>query len=122
MRKYSDAVMHHFFAAEHVGRLPEIRGMVRVVLGVDERVELSCQIDEHGVIQCAKFKAYGNPFTIAASAFACEALTGQTVQAIKDWDFQAFQEALDMPEDGVPSAILIEEVLKEVLKRYEQNV
>lgn len=100
-----------FFAMASVGSLKQ-----------GDAVELSLVCDEAGVIKDIGFKAYGNPYLIAALSWLCEQSKGEELdrvcQKVAEPDlFTAFE----IPTSRVYSVFIIEDVFNNISKTIAQN-
>jgi nitrogen fixation NifU-like protein len=125
MKNYNKLVYQHFFNSQAVGEfskeVPHIS--VQVGQGSDtDRLQLQLQFTTHHKIKAARFKAYGNPYTVAAASLLCELLPGLSLENAKLIRHTALQEPLEIPITRRHSALLAEQALQTALQIYERGL
>lgn len=117
--QYSDVVLKHFHAPLHVGELSCAQD--NVVTGragshsCGNRVQLQFLVDDAGVVRDAKFKAYGNPYTIAACDYVASEMIGRSVETLGALTHEKLVKALTIPPTRLGSALIVEDALKAVV-------
>ncbi len=116
---YSSAVIRYFDETDHAGTLSaQTDGVYVQQLGVSDResFELSVQIDG-GVIQVARFRAFGPPVLIAAGEWVCRQVEGQSTDVLLGLVEQAIIEALDVTNIHIHLAALVCSTVKAVCQK-----
>ena len=81
-------------------------------------IELAVRVDGARVLD-ARFLAFGCPTTIAVGAFLAEHLRGASRARAAALDARAIRAALEIPDERAHCALVGEDVLKEVLARWD---
>ena len=116
--KYPQLVQQHFFNPYHSGEWPAINDDVACgkggsySLGAVVQLQWQCQ-GSH--ITEARFKAYGNPYLIAAASYTTQWLEGKSISAVAQLTYQWLIDELDLPTTQQHCAIVIEESVKAAL-------
>jgi len=125
---YSDKVLDHYENPRNVGKMDDTdlnvgTGMVGAPACGDV-MRLQIKVNEHGVIQEAKFKTYGCGSAIASSSLLTEWVKGKNLEeagAIKNTDIAA---ELALPPVKIHCSVLAEDAIKAAihdLKKKQQN-
>lgn len=119
---YSDLVIEHFFQPQNVGCFnadePDVYTGQVGAIAVSDMIQLQLQINSLGIITQAKFKAYGNPYTIAALSWLTTKLVMQSLAQARQIDYQFIATHVGIPHQKMPSALLVMEVLRSALDKY----
>src|SRR3970282_1062128 len=123
---YSDKVIDHSENPRNVGSLPKDSANVGTgLVGAPECgdvMKLQVMVNpETGVIDDAKFKAFGCGSAIASSSLATEWFKGKTVDqalAIKNTDIVA---ELSLPPVKIHCSVLAEDAIKAAIPAYKRN-
>jgi len=83
-------------------------------------VQLQLQI-KNNKITAAKFKCYGNPYTMAAASYATELLLDKTIDEANNIRHTNFVEALEFPQVKVHGSLLVEDAIKAAIKVYQEQ-
>lgn len=122
--RYSSEVERYFDDPPNVGVLsgPQRQLGVGAAGGVRHgaRVEFHIRVDE-GVVQEARFRAYGCPCTIAAAARAAEKLQGLGVAAMGKFDPHELAAELGLPADKLTGVLLVEDALRASLADWRSR-
>jgi NifU-like protein involved in Fe-S cluster formation len=118
---YSDAVWDRFGQPAHAGRLEPGPGVFSARAGTAAArslLELSLRV-QGGMIEQARFRAYGCPSAIAVGEWLAEQLAGKAVEALRanPWNAAAIRQALNLAEDRAHCALMGEDVLSALLKQ-----
>ncbi|MGG4774191.1 iron-binding protein [Alcaligenaceae bacterium 429] len=115
--RYNAQVESYFKQPEHAGVIAIATAKAGSALAgsVQEgaAIKLSLGVDESGVIQQARFQAYGCGATIAAAEYACRWAEGKPVEQLASLTSAELMQALDLPAVKLHSAILAVEVLRD---------
>ena len=122
---YSDKVIDHYENPRNVGSFA--KGDEQVGTGMvgapacGDVMKLQIRVNDHGVIEDAKFKTYGCGSAIASSSLVTEWVKGKTLdQALEIKNSQIAQE-LSLPPVKIHCSILAEEAIKAAVKDYKDK-
>ncbi|MGG4604125.1 iron-sulfur cluster assembly scaffold protein [Paenalcaligenes sp. Me131] len=119
--RYNAQVESYFKQPEHAGVLAITAAKTGSALAgsVQEgaAIRLSLGLDENGVIQQARFQAYGCGVTIAAAEYACRWAEGKRVEQLASLTSAELMQALDLPAVKLHSTILAVEVLRDAASK-----
>jgi len=122
---YSDKVIDHYENPRNVGSFA--KGDEQVGTGMvgapacGDVMKLQIRVNDHGVIEDAKFKTYGCGSAIASSSLVTEWVKGKTLdQALEIKNSQIAQE-LSLPPVKIHCSILAEDAIKAVVKDYKDK-
>ena len=113
---YSDKVIDHYENPRNVGVLDT--GAANVGTGMvgapacGDVMRLQIQVNEHGVIEDAKFKTYGCGSAIASSSLLTEWVKGKTLQQAREIKNTQIAEELALPPVKVHCSVLAEDAIK----------
>jgi nitrogen fixation NifU-like protein len=123
-RSYHEAVLDHFRAPRNVGSLDKNDVNVGTALvgkaSCGDVIKLQVEIRD-GVIQDAKFKAFGCGSAIASSSLATEMIVGKKVEeayGLKNTDLSSH---LKLPPVKIHCSVLAEEAIKGAIDDYQQK-
>ena len=115
---YSPLIYHYFNNQQYVGEFPHseqgILSAENGTPGISDVVKISFKLDSKHTILDAKFKAYGNPYTIAILAWICETMVNKPIAQLSEITYRAIIDLFELPEHKIKSAILIEDLLKKI--------
>ena len=119
---YSDKVLEHFENPRNAGSLdqgdPNVgTGMVGTP-ACGEVIKLQIRVNSQGVIEEARFKAYGCGSAIASSSLLSEWVTGRTLAEAGTISNTRIAEALVLPPVRIHCAVLAEQALKAAIADY----
>ena len=122
---YSDKVIDHYENPRNVGSFA--KGDEQVGTGMvgapacGDVMKLQIRVNDHGVIEDAKFKTYGCGSAIASSSLVTEWVKGKTLdQALEIKNSQIAQE-LSLPPVKIHCSILAEDAIKAAIKDYKEK-
>ena len=123
--EYSAIVMDHFNQPRDVGVFdvedPHVITGRAGIPGAGDFLQLQCRINSDDRIESACFKAYGNPYTIAASSYAAEWLKNKPLAEVKKINHHFFVKALEIPRLKLASAILVEDAIRAVIASHQRQ-
>lgn len=125
---YNKLVESCFFMPKHVGVLDLTQKLCAYyrggMPGRGDVFDFYLLCNEEGLILKARFKAYGNPYLIAAAEWLCQQLEGSSIKEHPRYDYAYLLNELDIPKLRYPVALQIEDgyrelvqIMKEKLKR-----
>lgn len=120
---YSEKVVDHYENPRNVGSFDKNDVAVGTgIVGAPECgdvMKLQLKINEHGVIEDAKFKTFGCGSAIASSSLATEMVKGKTLEealAIKNTDLV---QELALPPVKIHCSVLAEDAIKAAIADYQ---
>lgn len=113
---YSDQVMDHYENPRNVGAFdkadPDVgTGMVGAPACGDV-LKLQIKVNDAGVIEEARFKAYGCGSAIASSSLVTEWITGKTIEQALAIKNSTIAEELALPPVKIHCSVLAEDAIK----------
>lgn len=128
MQKYGDydeKVVDHYENPRNVGTLDELDPNVGSGLigspSCGDVMRLQIKVDDEGIIEDAKFKAYGCGSAIASSSVITEWVKGKSVdEALKVKNAQIAEE-LALPPVKVHCSVLAEDAVKAAVDNYKSK-
>ncbi len=122
---YSDKVLDHYENPRNVGSFDDSddsvgTGMVGAPACGDV-MRLQIKVNEHGIIEDAKFKTYGCGSAIASSSLLTEWVQGKSLDEagkIKNTDLA---EELALPPVKIHCSVLAESAIKAAIKDYQSK-
>lgn len=116
---YNKRILQRFASPEYAGGLRGANGTGKAEHEGGEQIKIYILVDEEGVIETVKFKAYGGVCAIAAGDFACELIDGATLEeALRVNSYAVLQEMGDLPEEREYVASMAEEAIKGAIEDY----
>jgi nitrogen fixation protein NifU and related proteins len=120
--QYSDEVISHFYAPKNLGTLDENDpGVGTGTIGspaCGDLMRLQIKVNDDGIIEDTKFKAYGCGAAIASSSIATEWLKGKTLEEARQIKNSDIAEYLALPNIKIHCSILAEDVIKSAIDNY----
>ncbi len=119
---YNELVRQHFFEPQHV-LLNNINKTAYVCfsegsVALGDAIEFYAQFDKtNRKLIKLKFKAFGNPYLIAAMSYICEQLQEKSLDYINDFSVQSLIELFEMPKTKYYVAYMIEDALNKLTER-----
>lgn len=118
---YNEITEDCFFNPRHVGRIDIAKpntAHVRVNksgLAIALYLEYSTQ----RIIKKACFKASGNPYVIGCLEWLCRQIEGLSLDELPEINYQLFVKVLAIPIEKYPSAVQVDFLFKELIKRCQ---
>ena len=122
---YSDKVLDHYENPRNVGSFekddPTIgTGMVGAPACGDV-MRLQIKVNNHGIIEDAKFKTYGCGSAIASSSLLTEWVKGKTLDEAGQIKNSDIAQELALPPVKVHCSVLAEDAIKAAIDDYHKN-
>ncbi|MFA7593583.1 MAG: Fe-S cluster assembly scaffold IscU [Thiohalobacteraceae bacterium] len=120
---YSDKVLDHYENPRNVGSLD--KNDTRVGTGMvgapacGDVMKLQIKVNEHGVIEDAKFKTYGCGSAIASSSLLTEWVRGKTLDEASQIKNTQIAEELALPPVKIHCSVLAEDAIKAAISDYQ---
>ena len=122
---YSEKVLDHYEHPRNVGSFTKDEsgvgtGMVGAPACGDV-MKLQIKVNEHGIIEDAKFKTYGCGSAIASSSLVTEWVKGKTVDQALSIKNTHIAEELALPPVKIHCSILAEDAIKAAVQDYKNK-
>jgi nitrogen fixation NifU-like protein len=122
---YSDKVLDHYENPRNVGSFD--KGDANVGTGMvgapacGDVMKLQIRVNEHGVIEDARFKTYGCGSAIASSSLITEWVKGKTLDEAGSIRNSQIAEELALPPVKIHCSILAEDAIKAAIENYREK-
>ena len=121
--RYSDAVLDHYRNPRNVG---EIQGSAAVAQAGDpatgDVLKISLRI-QNGVVEEARFKAFGCTAAIAAGSMATTLLLGRSVEeAARLTNLDVVRALGGLPDSKIECSVLAEQAIQAALRRHRETL
>jgi len=122
---YSEKVIDHYENPRNVGSFDKddknvATGMVGAPACGDV-MKLQLKINEHGIIEDAKFKTYGCGSAIASSSLVTEWVKGKTIDQASAITNTQISAELALPPVKIHCSILAEDAIKAAIEDYRSK-
>lgn len=122
---YSDKVLDHYENPRNVGAFDKNdqsvgTGMVGAPACGDV-MKLQIRVNEHGIIEDAKFKTYGCGSAIASSSLLTEWVKGKTLEQAGQIKNTQIAEELALPPVKIHCSVLAEDAIKAAINDYQEK-
>ena len=123
---YSAAVLDHYNKPRNVGVLDAASknvgtGMVGAPACGDV-IKLQIKVNDEGIIEDARFKAYGCGSAIASSSLITEWVKGKTLEEASHIKNTEIVEELDLPPVKIHCSVLAEDAIKAAISDFRAKV
>lgn len=125
MMNYNQLVEDCFFTPKHVGTLDCTEPFtVLSEVGLRDKAFLQwyAACNPQGLITQCCFKAYGNPYLIAALEWCCRQLIGTSLDGHPRFDYLQLVNELEIPKVLYPTALLVEQGYRQICEKMKQLV
>lgn len=124
---YSDKVIDHYENPRNVGTLEdEGEGIVGTGMvgapACGDVMKLQIRVDDHGIIEDAKFKTYGCGSAIASSSLVTEWVKGKSIDEAAKIRNTDIAEELCLPPVKIHCSVLAEDAIKAAVSDYRRKV
>jgi NifU-like protein involved in Fe-S cluster formation len=111
---YCDLVIEHFDRPRNHGQWPQAPD---IIIGTAGSVSRGAQFTfsarvATGVIQAARFLAYGCPHLIASGSWLSERLRGCTLQDLERWNWRQVADVLRVPTEKHGRLLVLEDAVR----------
>ena len=122
---YSDTVLDHYENPRNVGSFDKTdptvgTGMVGAPACGDV-MKLQIKVDDHGIIQEARFKTYGCGSAIASSSLVTEWIKGKTLDQAGSIKNSEIAQHLALPPVKIHCSILAEDAIRAAIADYRKK-
>tara|TARA_B110000879_G_scaffold184405_1_gene244006 strand:- start:906 stop:1271 length:366 start_codon:yes stop_codon:yes gene_type:complete len=117
---YNELVRQHFFEPKHAFSSNDnkedfiLASKGAIALGDAVEFYLQCDLNTKQIKQL-KFKAYGNPYLIAAMSYWCERLQNKPLKEAENFSAQTLIDELALPKTKYYVAYMVEDALKSLI-------
>jgi len=122
---YSDKVIDHYENPRNVGKWdPDTDGIGTGMVGAPacgDVMRLQIKVDEHGIIEDAKFKTYGCGSAIASSSLLTEMVKGMNLDQATQIKNTELAQELSLPPVKIHCSVLAEDAIKAAVKDYKDR-
>ncbi len=122
---YSSRLLEHFHTPRNVGTLDKAGGNVGTgVVGAPacgDVMQLQIQVGEGGVIQQARFKAFGCGAAIASASYATEMIIGKTLDQAGSIKNSDIAQELSLPPVKIHCSMLAEDAIRTAIADYQDK-
>jgi nitrogen fixation NifU-like protein len=122
---YSEKVIEHYEHPRNVGSFgKDESGVGTGMVGAPacgDVMKLQIRVNEHGVIEDAKFKTYGCGSAIASSSLVTEWVKGKTLDEAMGIRNTQIAEELALPPVKIHCSILAEDAIKAAVEDYRKK-
>ena len=123
---YSDKVLDHYENPRNVGVLDATSkdvgtGMVGAPACGDV-MKLQIQVNDEGIIEEARFKAYGCGSAIASSSLITEWVKGKTLEEASHIKNTEIVKELDLPPVKIHCSVLAEDAIKAAIDNFKAKI
>jgi len=122
---YSNKVIEHYENPQNVGTLDKNDEHVGTGLvgapACGDVMRLQIRVDDHGVIQDAKFKTFGCGSAIASSSLATEWIKGKTIDEAATIRNMDIANELNLPPVKIHCSVLAEDAIKSAIEDFRRK-
>ena len=122
---YSDKVIDHFENPRNVGSLDKEDSQVGTAIvgapACGDVMKLQIKVNDHGVIEDAKFKTYGCGSAIASSSLVTEWVKGKTLSEAEEIKNVEIADFLCLPPVKIHCSVLAEDAIKSAIEDYKKK-
>ena len=122
---YSDKVIDHFENPRNVGSMDKEDSQVGTAIvgapACGDVMKLQIKVNDHGVIEDAKFKTYGCGSAIASSSLVTEWIKGKTLSEAEEIKNVEIADFLCLPPVKIHCSVLAEDAIKSAIEDYKKK-
>ena len=122
---YSDKVIDHFENPRNVGSLDKEDSQVGTAIvgapACGDVMKLQIKVNDHGIIEDAKFKTYGCGSAIASSSLVTEWIKGKTLSEAEEIKNVEIADFLCLPPVKIHCSVLAEDAIKSAIEDYKKK-
>lgn len=122
---YNEKILDHYDNPRNVGRLPEEDQTVGTGLvgapACGDVLKLQIKVNDEGIIEDAKFKAYGCGSAIASSSLVTEWVKGRNIDAADKIKNTEIAQELGLPPVKIHCSVLAEDAIKAAIADYKKK-
>ena len=122
---YSEKVIDHYENPRNIGSLdPSDQDVGTGLVGAPacgDVMKLQIKVNEHGVIEDAKFKTFGCGSAIASSSLVTEWIKGKTIDEASVIKNTEIAQHLSLPPVKIHCSMLAEDAIRAAIQDYKQK-
>ena len=122
---YSDKVIDHYENPRNVGTLDKQDAQVGTGMvgapACGDVMKLQIRVNEHGIIEDAKFKTYGCGSAIASSSLVTEWVKGKTLDQAAEIKNRDIAQELALPPVKIHCSVLAEDAIAAAITDYRSK-
>lgn len=122
---YNEKILDHYENPRNVGSLdkddPHVGTGLVGAPSCGDVMKLQIKVNDEGVIEDAKFKAFGCGAAIASSSLLTEMIKGQTVADVMKINNTEIVHELSLPPVKIHCSVLAEDAIKAAIKDYNSK-
>ncbi|MDI9817671.1 MULTISPECIES: iron-sulfur cluster assembly scaffold protein [unclassified Legionella] len=123
---YNELVESCFFAPKHVGTIDNSNPLTvhcrTGTIGREDVCDFYLLCDVDGLVRKARFKAYGDPYLIAAAELVCRQLEGSQIKDHPRLDYGWLVQQLEIPNPRYPVALKIEDGYQAIVTKMQAKL
>lgn len=122
---YSKEVEDHYYNPRNVGKWdPDTDGIGTGMVGAPacgDVMRLQIKVNDHGIIEDAKFKTYGCGSAIASSSLLTEMVKGMSLDRATEIKNTELAQELSLPPVKIHCSVLAEDAIKAAVRDYREK-
>lgn len=122
--KYATDVMDHFNNPRNVGSFENTNGIGTGIVGAPacgDVLKFQIKVNDKGIIEDAKFKAFGCGSAIASSSLATELVKGKSIEDSLKITNDQIAKKLSLPPIKLHCSMLAEDAIKSAISNYKSK-
>ena len=121
---YNNEIMNKFINPQFVGTLKGSNGVgMAQDASTNEIIKFYLLIDEDGIIEDARFKAFGGAVTIAVADATCQTIIGLSVSDAEELhEAQIISELGEIPQERLYAPILAMNAINDAINDYHKRM
>lgn len=122
--KYASDVMDHFNNPRNVGSLDSNDNVGTGIVGAPacgDVLKFQIKVNDRGIIEDAKFKAFGCGSAIASSSLATELVRGKSIEDSLKISNNEIAQKLSLPPIKLHCSMLAEDAIKAAIKDFKSK-
>lgn len=122
---YSEKVLDHNMSPRNVGSMqvddPNVGTGLVGAPACGDVMKLQIRVNDHGVIEDAKFKTFGCGSAIASSSLVTELIKGMDLDGAAEITNKDIAEELSLPPVKIHCSVLAEDAIKAAIEDYKKK-
>ena len=122
--KYANDVMDHFNNPRNVGTMDSSNNVGTGIVGAPacgDVLKFQIKVNDKGIIEDAKFKAFGCGSAIASSSLATELVRGKSIEDSLRISNTEIAQKLSLPPIKLHCSMLAEDAIKAAIKDFKHK-
>jgi nitrogen fixation protein NifU and related proteins len=122
---YNKKILDHYENPRNVGSLDKYDSNVGTGLvgapSCGDVMKLQIKVNEHGIIEDAKFKTFGCGSAIASSSLLTEMIKGKSIEGASQIKNTQIVQALSLPPVKIHCSVLAEDAVRAAINDYNNK-